>query len=214
MNHPLWAAFGVTIGGLGHTLGWPAPRSGTGKITKALPSVLRSQSVEVRTDSPVKHLRELSMADAVLLDLTPRQVLDLAGTQLGPRYRGWLRRWKYSTGVHKVDYLLDGPVPWLDERTAHAGTVPLVGSFEELVHAEHLTGLGQVPGRPFVMVSQQSMADPSRVPEGRQASWSHAHVPNGSTADVGPLVDAQIERFAPGFRDRIIGRAETPPSAL
>lgn len=89
-----------------------------------------------------------------------------------------------------------------------------MGSFEELVHAEHLTGIGQIPERPFVMVSQQSMADPSRVPKGKQALWSYAHVPNGSTADVGPLIDAQIERFAPGFRDRIIGRQETPPSAL
>lgn len=214
LTHPLSAAFGVIFGGLGHTLGWPVARGGTGRITEALLSVLRSQGVEVKTNSPVTDLRELPAADAVLLDLTPRQVLDLAGTQLGPRYRGWLRRWKYGTGVHKVDYLLDGPVPWLDERTAHAGTVHVVGSFEELVHAEHLTGIGQIPERPFVMVSQQSMADPSRVPEGKQALWSYAHVPNGSTADVGPLIDAQIERFAPGFRDRIIGRQETPPSAL
>lgn len=214
LGHPFTAAFGTVFGGLGQTLGWPVARGGTGQIIQALLSVLASHGVEVKTNETVTDLRELPAADAVLLDLTPRQVLDLAGTRLSARYRGWLRRWKYGAGVHKVDYLLDGPVPWADERTAHAGTVHVVGSFEELVHAEHLVGRGQIPERPFVMGAQQSMADPTRVVDGRQVLWSYAHVPNGSRADVGPLIDAQFERFAPGFRDRIIGRIDTPPDAL
>lgn len=214
LTHPFSSAFGVVFGGLGHTLGWPVARGGTGQVIQALLSVLRSYGVRIRTEARVTDLRELPAADAVLLDLTPRQILDLAGTRLSARYRGWLRRWKYGTGAYKVDYLLDGPVPWRDERIAHAGTVHVVGSFEELVHAEHLTNRGQVPDRPFVMAAQQSMADPSRVSDGRQILWSYAHVPNGSRADVGPLIDAQFERFAPGFRDRIIGRVETPPHAL
>ncbi|WP_417233337.1 phytoene desaturase family protein [Arthrobacter sp.] len=214
LTRPFSAAFGVVFGGLGHSSGWPVARGGTGQIVTALLAVLRFHGVRIHTGSPVTDLRELPAADAVLLDLTPRQVLDLAGTQLSTRYRGWLRRWKYGTGAHKVDYLLDGPVPWTDERTAHAGTVHVVGSFEELVHAEHLTNRGQVPDRPFVLAAQQSMADPTRVSGGRQLLWSYAHVPNGSRADVGPLIDAQFERFAPGFRDRIIARVETPPDAL
>ncbi|MBM6621638.1 NAD(P)/FAD-dependent oxidoreductase [Micrococcaceae bacterium RIT802] len=214
LGHPFTSAFGTVFGGLGQTLGWPVARGGSGQIIQALLSVLGGHGVQVRTNETVTDLRDLPAADAVLLDLTPRQVLDLAGTQLSTRYRGWLRRWKYGAGVHKVDYLLDGPVPWSDERTAHAGTVHVVGSFEELVHAEHLTGRGKVPERPFVMAAQQSMADPSRVADGKQVLWSYAHVPNGSSADVGPLIDAQFERFAPGFRDRIIGRIDTPPDAL
>ncbi|WP_372698161.1 phytoene desaturase family protein [Arthrobacter sp. JSM 101049] len=214
LGHPFSAAFGVVFGGLGQTSGWPVARGGTGQIIEALLAVLRSNGVHVKTGAPVTDLRDLPAADAVLLDLTPRQILDLAGTQLSGRYRGWLRRWKYGTGAFKVDYLLDGPVPWTDERTAHAGTVHVVGSFEELVHAEHLTGKGRLPDRPFVMAAQQSMADPSRVSGGRQVLWSYAHVPNGCQAEVGPLIDAQIERFAPGFRDRIVERIETPPDAL
>lgn len=214
LNHPFSSAFGVIFGGLGQTLGWPVARGGTGQIIESLLAVLRADGVQVTVNAPVTDLRELPAADAVLLDLTPRQVLELAGTHLTERYRGWLRRWKYGTGVYKVDYLLDGPVPWSDERTAHAGTVHVVGSFEELVAAEHQTGQGRVPDRPFVMVCQQSMADPSRVSGSQQVLWSYAHVPNGSRAEAGPLIDAQIERFAPGFRDRIIGRVETPPEAL
>lgn len=214
LGHPMTAAFGVVFGGLGHTTGWPVAKGGTQRITDALAAVVLENGGTIHTDSPVTDLRQLPTSDAVLLDLTPRQLLALDGTGLTDRYRKHLRRWKYGTGVFKVDYLLDGPVPWSDPRTAGAGTVHVAGTLDELVAAERESNSGRPPVKPFVLVSQQSGADPSRVPAGRQVLWTYAHVPNGSTQPMGGRIDAQLERFAPGFRDRIIGRVETSPSEL
>jgi phytoene dehydrogenase-like protein len=214
LGHPMTAAFGVIFGGLGHTTGWPVAKGGTQRITDALLAVVLENGGTVHTNSPVTDLRQLPTSDAVLLDLTPRQLLKLEGADLTDRYRAHLRRWKYGTGVFKVDYLLDGPAPWADPRTAGAGTVHVGGTLGELMEAERQSNRGQPPERPFVLVSQQSGADPTRAPEGRQVLWSYAHVPNGSTQPMGARIDAQLERFAPGFRDRIIGRVETSPSQL
>lgn len=213
-SHPLTSAFGVIFGGLGHTLGWPVVRGGTGRIVDALLSVLDHHGATIHTNAPVTDLRELPDADAVLLDLTPRQILRLAGTGLERRYSRHLDRWKYGMGVYKVDYLLDGPVPWPDPRTGDAGTVHLGGTMEEIADAETTTHAGRLAPRPFVLLCQQSVADPSRTRDGKQVVWAYAHVPNGCTEDVGPVIDAQIERFAPGFRDRIIGRQDSSPQAL
>lgn len=213
-GHPLTAAFGVVFGGLGHTLGWPVARGGTGRIVDALVSVLDSHGVTIHVNSPVADLRELPPADAVLLDLTPRQILNLAGTGLGRRYRGHLRRWKYGMGVYKVDYLLDGPIPWSDPRTTDAGTAHLGGTLAELAAAEAATHAGRLAESPFVLLCQQSAADPTRTRDGKQVVWAYAHVPNGCTVDAGPRIDAQVERFAPGFRDRIIARRNWAPEAL
>ncbi|OIH82204.1 FAD-dependent oxidoreductase [Arthrobacter sp. UCD-GKA] len=214
LGHPFTAGFAVLFGGLGQSLGWPVARGGTQAIINALMQHLAVAGVEVHTNSPVRDLRELPASDAILLDLTPRQVLELSGTGIGGRYAGHLRRWKYGAGAYKVDYLLDGPIPWRDERTAHAGTVHVCGNLAEVAAAEHEVGSGRLPGRPFVMLAQPSAVDESRAADGRQVIWSYAHVPNGCTAQVGALVDRQIERFAPGFGDRVIERVETPPRAL
>jgi phytoene dehydrogenase-like protein len=214
LTQPFTAAFGTIFGGLGHTTGWPVAKGGTQRITDALAAVVLENGGTIRTGTKVTDLRELPAADAVLLDLTPRQLLALGGTGLPDRYRRHLQRWRYGCGVYKVDYLLDGPVPWSDPRTGGAGTVHVGGTFEELLEAERLVNRGRIPERPFVMVSQQSAADPSRAPAGRQVLWTYAHVPNGSREPMGGRIDAQIERFAPGFRDRIIGRVETSPTEL
>ncbi|MFL4480371.1 phytoene desaturase family protein [Paeniglutamicibacter sp. ORCA_105] len=214
LNHMFTSGFAVLFGGLGQSLGWPVARGGTNAIIHALVQQLALDNVLIHTNSPVGDLRELPASDAVLLDLTPRQVLELAGTGIGGRYASHLRRWKYGPGAFKVDYLLDGPIPWRDERTAHAGTVHVGGSLADVIQAEREVGRGKVPARPFVMLAQPSAADESRAPARQQVIWSYAHVPNGCDADVGPLVDRQIERFAPGFGDRVIGRIETPPRAL
>lgn len=214
LNHVFTSGFAVLFGGLGQSLGWPVAQGGTNAIIHALVQQLALDNVVIHTNSPVLDLRELPASDAVLLDLTPRQVLELSGTGIGGRYASHLRRWKYGPGAFKVDYLLDGPIPWRDERTAHAGTVHVGGSLGDVMEAEREVDRGRVPERPFVMLAQPSAADESRAPAGQQVIWSYAHVPNGCDADVGPLVDRQIERFAPGFGDRVIGRVETPPRAL
>jgi phytoene dehydrogenase-like protein len=214
LNHLFTSGFGVLFGGLGQSLGWPIARGGTGAIVNALVDLLIVEGVRIHTNSMVSDLRELPEADVVLLDLTPRQILGLRGTRISQRYANHLRRWKYGPGVYKVDYLLDGPIPWRDERTAHAGTVHVGGTFSEVVEAERTVGRGGLPQHPFVMLAQPSAADPSRAPGSEQMVWSYAHVPKGCTASVGPLIDAQIERFAPGFRDRILNRRELSPSAL
>ena len=214
LHHPFTAGFGVLFGGLGQSIGWPVARGGTGGIVDALVGRLRDLGVVIHTNSPVQDLRELPAADAVLLDLTPRQVLGLAGTGISARYAGHLRRWKYGTGAFKVDYLLEGPIPWRDPRTAHAGTVHLGGTLAELAAGERMLGRGQMPRRPFTMLAQPSAVDETRAPAGQHVIWSYAHVPNGYDGDAGALVDAQIERFAPGFAQRILRRLETPPRAL
>lgn len=213
-THPFTAAFGLVFGGLGQSLGWPVARGGTGRIVDALLAVLDQHGAKIHTNSPVTDLRDLPRADAVLLDLTPRQILKLQGAGLEDRYRRHLAKWKYGMGGFKVDYLLDGPIPWSDPRTAEAGTVHLGGTMEEIAEAESATQRGHLPARPFVLLCQQSTADPSRTRDGRHVVWAYAHVPNGCTADAAPLIDAQIERFAPGFQDRIIGRVDSSPQAL
>ncbi|QCU77679.1 NAD(P)/FAD-dependent oxidoreductase [Citricoccus sp. SGAir0253] len=216
-SHLLTSAFGLVFGALGMTRGWPVARGGTGAITAALVSVLEAHGGRVHVGHEVRDLREVGVAEAVVLDLTPRQVLALQGTGLGGRYAAQLRRWRYGTGVSKVDYLLDGPIPWTDARVAGAGTVHVTGTLAELEHAEREAAAGRMPDRPFVMVCQQQAADPSRATgpaEGRTVVWAYAHVPGGYDAPVEHLVADQVERFAPGFRDRIVDRVATTPSAL
>ena len=214
LSHPFTSGFGVLFGALGQSWGWPVARGGTGSIVKALHKVIEQRGVTVHTNTPITNLEQLPPAELTLLDLTPRQVLQLAGDRLPPRYQGQLDRWRYGTAAYKVDYLLDGPVPWHDPRTADAGTVHVVGDAHELVVAERDVGRGRMPERPFVMVVQPSSADPTRAPSGQHVIWSYAHVPNGYSGVAGARIDAQIERFAPGFRDRIVRRVETSPADL
>lgn len=214
LSHPMTAAFAVAFGGVGHTLGWPFARGGTQAIPDALARAATAAGARIETGVDVDDLGALPAADAVLLDLTPRQVLELAADRVEPRYRRRLGGWRYGPAVSKVDYLLDGPVPWTDPAVAGAGTVHLGGRIEQIDAAERAVAAGRMPDRPFVLVCQPSVADPSRAASGQQVLWAYAHVPHGWRGDARAAIDAEIERAAPGFRDRIRVARSTPPAAL
>ncbi len=201
----LTAGIGVFMAGLAHGVGWPVAVGGSQSVADALVARLRSLGGEVRTGHRVRSLDELPSARATLLDLTPRQVLAIAGDRLPGGYAGHLDRWRYGPGVFKVDWALDGPVPWLDPQLAGAGTVHL-GTSAAIVASERAVTHGLMPDQPFVLVVQASVADATRAPEGKHTLWAYCHVPHGSTRDETAVIEAQIERFAPGFRDRILGR--------
>ncbi|WP_426734578.1 phytoene desaturase family protein [Glutamicibacter sp. 2E12] len=214
LSHPFTSGFGALFGALGQSWGWPVAHGGTGSIIDALLRVLDGLGVQIHTGHQITSLAQLPDADLTFLDATPRQAVQLAGDQLPARLRRRFERWRYGTAAYKVDYLLDGPIPWKDARTAQAGTVHVIGDAAELARAERQVAAGSMPERPFVMVVQPSSADASRAPAGRQVIWSYAHVPQGYSGDAGALIDAQIQRFAPDFKDRIVQRVVTGPAQL
>lgn len=216
-GRPLTSAFGALFGALGMSTGWPVAEGGSGSIVAALVKVLEAHGGRLHLGHEVTDLRSLPEADAVLLDLTPRQVLGMRGADLPASYARRLRRWRYGAAVSKVDFLLDGPIPWRDARLGGAGTVHLGGTAEQIQHAEAEAAAGRMPELPFVMLCQQQSADPSRATgaaEGHTVVWSYAHVPHGHPGDVRPVIEAQIERHAPGFRDRIVRAHATRPADL
>lgn len=206
---------GVLFGGLGMSTGWPVIQGGTQRLVDALVSVLTERGGTILTDHPVTDLNELAPADATVLNLTPRQLLGLREVNLSRLQRAILGRWRYGPSVSKVDFLLHGPTPWLDERVASAGTVHLVGNAAELRAAETAVFNGKVAHRPIVMVSQQQAADPTRSPrEDQHVIWTYAHVPRGYNGSVLQNIINQFERFAPGFSQRILAVHESPPHVL
>ena len=208
------AAFGLVLALLGHANGWPIARGGSGKITEALASLLVALGGEIRTGSRVERLEELPMARAVLLDVTPRQLLSIARDKLPARYARRLERYRYGPAAFKVDYALAGPTPWTDPMCARASTVHLGGTLEEVAAAERSCARGEMPTHPFVLFSQPSTFDQERAPAGRHVGWAYAHVPHGWPGDATDAVEAQIERFAPGFKDLILERVARGPHAL
>lgn len=214
LEQPITAAFGLILGTLGHTVGWPLPRGGSQRIADALAGYFQSLGGEVVVNQPVQTLAELPAARAILLDLTPRQVLRLAGDRLPAGYRRQLEKYRYGAGVFKVDYALAGPVPWRAAECQQAGTVHLGGTIAEIAASERAMSGGQPPERPYVLVAQQSLFDDSRAPAGKQTLWAYCHVPNGFTVDMTAQIEAQIERFAPGFRDLILARHVHSPADL
>jgi len=200
------AAFGLVLGMTGHALGWPIPRGGSQQISNALASLLKSLSGEIVTGWRVEGIDELPKARVVLLDLTPRQLLRLFGDKMPPDYRRKLERFSYGPGVFKMDFALDGPIPWTAEVCRRAGTVHVCGTLEEIARSERDASGGKHPERPYVLLSQPSVFDPSRAPEGRHTVWTYCHVPGSSSFDMAPRIESQIERFAPGFQDRILAR--------
>jgi len=206
LEQPITAAFGLMLGTLGHVVGWPLPQSGSQRIADALAAYLRSLGGEIVVNQPVQTLDELPPARAILLDITPRQIIAMAGDCLPVGYRRQLERYRYGAGVFKVDYALAGPVPWQARECQQAGTVHLGGTLAEIAASERSVGQGEHPERPYVLVAQQSLFDPSRAPAGKQTLWAYCHVPNGSTIGMTERIEAQIERFAPGFRDLILAR--------
>ena len=207
LDRPATAAFGLVLGLFGHHAGWPIPRGGSQAIVDALAAHLVSLGGEIRTDAPVRSLAGLEKARAIVFDLTPRQILAIAGDELPARYRRTLGRFRYGPGVFKVDWALDGPVPWTAGACRRAGTVHLGGTLAEIADSEAAVSAGRHPERPFVLIAQQSLFDPTRAPAGKHTLWGYCHVPHGSTVDMTDAIEAQVERFAPGFRDLILAKA-------
>ncbi len=206
------AAFGLMLGATAHAVGWPMARGGSQKIADAMVAHLRTLGGEVETGRRVGSLDELPPAKALLLDVTPRQLLALAGARLPGWYRRLLERYRYGPGVFKLDWALDGPIPWRAEACHRAGTVHVGGTLPELVASEDAVARGQNPERPYVLLAQQTPFDPSRAPAGKHTAWAYCHVPSGSPFDMTERIEAQVERFAPGFRELVIGRSAMGPA--
>ncbi len=207
LDQPATAAFGLVLGILGHAVGWPVAAGGSGQLANALASYLRALGGVIETGAPVAALAELPSARAIVFDVTPRQLLRIAGDRLPASYRSKLEHYRYGPGVFKVDYALDGPLPWRAAEALRAGTVHLGGTLAEIAHSESEVAQGRHPEQPFVLLAQQSLFDPSRAPAGKQTLWAYCHVPHGSTVDMTLAIERQIERFAPGFKDRILARS-------
>lgn len=203
------SAIGLVLGAAAHAGGWPFPAGGAQRLAEALASYLRSLGGEIVTGHHVSSLDELPPARAVLCDLAPSPFLRLAGERLPQRYRRKLSRFRYGPGVFKLDLLLDGPVPWAAPACAEAGTVHLGGTLEEIAACEATVNRGRAPERPYVLVAQNSLFDPERTRPGRHVLWAYCHAPSGSDLDLGDAIEAQVERFAPGFRARILERRRT-----
>ena len=207
LTAPLTSAFGLLLTALGHGVGWPVVEGGSAGIAAALVAELERLGGTVHTGTTVTRLRELPAARAVLLDTSPRQFLTLAGPRLTTRQgRPWAR-FAPGPGSCKVDWALDGPVPWSAEACRRTVTVHVGGTLDEIARSEADVCAGRHPDRPFVLVAQPSVVDPTRAPAGQHTLWAYCHVPNGSTVDMTDRIEAQIERFAPGFGDRILARA-------
>ena len=206
LEAPGTSAFALLFAALGHAVGWPFPRGGAQSLADALTAHFCALGGEVHTGVCVRRLRDLPEARAVLFDLGPKQLLTIAGEKLPPGYRRALERFRYGAGVFKLDYALDGPVPWKDEVCLRAGTLHLGGTLEEIALSEREWAQGRLPTRPYVLVAQQSLFDPSRAPEGKHTLWAYCHVPNGSAVDMTGAIERQLERFAPGFGERVLAR--------
>jgi phytoene dehydrogenase-like protein len=192
-----------------HAHGWGFPRGGSQRLADAMADRLRDLGGEVRTKSAVD---ELPQADAVLADVVPREVLRLAGGRLPTHYANALRRYRHGPGVFKLDWALDGPIPWRAEECRRAGTIHLGGTFEEIAASERDPWAGRHAERPYVLLTQPSLFDDSRAPAGKHTAWAYCHVANGSTEDMTDRIEAQIERFAPGFRELVLARSATGPA--
>ena len=212
LDRPLTAGFGLVLGAMAHIVGWVITRGGAQKLTDALVAHLRTLGGEVIAGHRVTSLDELPPARAVLCDLSPRPFLQIAGSRLPSSYRRSLERYRYGMGVFKVDWALDAPIPWRAEACSRASTVHICGTMDELNRSEHDAWAGVAPERPFVLLVQPTLFDPSRAPAGKHTAWAYCHVPSGSKVDMLPRIEGQIERFAPGFRERILKRAVASPA--
>jgi phytoene dehydrogenase-like protein len=206
LRAPITGGYGLLLAALAHQVGWPVVRGGSARLAAALVDRLTSLGGVVETGYPVKDLSDVPRARVILLDVTPAQLLAVAGDRLPERYAGEMRRYRYGPGVFKLDWALSGPVPWKDPAVARAATVHLGGTMAEIAAGEAEVAAGRHPDRPYVLTVQPCAADPSRAPAGRHVLWAYCHVPNGSTMDMTTAIEDQIERFAPGFKDVILAR--------
>ena len=204
LTRPPTGATALMLGALAHGVGWPVAEGGSAAIVEAMAGAVRAAGGQLETGRWVTSLADLPPARAVLLDVAPRGLLSMAGDRLPGRYRRALERFRYGAGVCKVDFALSGPVPWASEPCRRAGTLHVAGGYESLAAAEDAVAAGRLPDAPSVLVVQPSVADPSRAPAGQHTLWTYCHVPAGSQADLTAAITAQVERFAPGFRDLIL----------
>jgi phytoene dehydrogenase-like protein len=200
------AAFGLVLATAAHAVGWPVVRGGSQRLADALVDEVRRLGGDVITGSPVRSLGELPPARAVLFDVTPRQLVGLAGDRAPAAYARRLEGFRYGPGVCKLDWALDGPIPWRNADLSGAGTVHLGGELRNVAAAERAVAAGRLARRPFVILVQATVMDPTRAPEGRHTAWAYTHVPHGSSIDATDAIEAEIERAAPGFRDRVLAR--------
>ncbi|MHA7288928.1 phytoene desaturase family protein [Arthrobacter sp. MDT3-24] len=208
------AGAGLMLTALAHAQGWPLPLGGSASIAAALEADIRAHGGVIRTGATIESLHQLRGARATLLDVAPRDLLNIAGDSLPAKYRQALEAFRYGNGSCKVDFILSGPVPWAAKELGDAGTVHVGGTRAELARAENEVSAGKHPERPYVLVAQPSRFDPGRAPAGRQILWAYCHVPAGSTRDMGEAVTAQLERFAPGFRDVVMQTRVTTAAEL
>jgi phytoene dehydrogenase-like protein len=214
LDHRPGAAIALMLGLAAHAVGWPSPRGGAQTLADALASYLRSLGGEIVTGRRVTALADLPPSRVVLLDLSPKQIVTLAGDRLTPRYRRKLEKFRYGPAVFKIDYALREPIPWRAEACRRAGTVHVGGTFEEIAVSESAVWTGSLPEKPYLIVTQPGRFDPTRAPPSQTTAWAYCHVPNGSTADMTAPIEAQIERFAPGFRDCVLQRAILTPAEI
>jgi phytoene dehydrogenase-like protein len=215
LDRPLTASIGILFAATAHALGWPVPRGGAQAITTALCGYLKSLDGTVHTGRRIDSLRELENEDGpVLCDITPRQLLAIGSDRLTPFYRRTLERFQYGPGVFKIDYALSEPIPWRAQECRRAITVHLGGTLEEIASSEDLCTRGEIAAHPFLLVAQPSLFDTTRAPEGKHVAWAYCHVPNGSKVDMTARIEAQMERFAPGFRECILARHVSSPALL
>ncbi|HVU24630.1 MAG TPA: NAD(P)/FAD-dependent oxidoreductase [Opitutus sp.] len=213
-DYPATSAFGLLFAILGHTTGWPIVAGGTQKFSDALAAHFRSLGGEIETGRRVASLDELPPARATLLDVTPRQFAALAGSRLAASERNRVARFRYGPGIFKVDWALKAPIPWRAAACARAATVHVGGAIDEIAANEKAVARGEIPRSPFLILVQPTLFDPSRAPAGQHTAWAYCRVPNGSDADMLAAVEAQVERFAPGFRDCILARHTLGPAQL
>jgi phytoene dehydrogenase-like protein len=214
LDQPFSSSFGIAMAAAAHAVGWPIPRGGSQAITDALIHSLRSLRGIVRTSTAVEELDSLGPLDVTLCDTTPRQLLRLAGERLNSVDRRRFEHFRRGPGVFKVDYALSEPIPWRAKDCALAATVHVAGDEAVIAASESAVMHGKTSERPFMILVQPSLFDPSRAPAGRHTAWAYCHVPNGSTEDMLPRMEMQIERFAPGFRECVLARRVFPPSGL
>ncbi len=200
------SAAALMLMAVGHTEGWPIPKGGSNAIANALAAYFVALGGTIETNFYVHSLSQLPSAYAVLFDVTPRQLLQIAGRKFSSFYKWQLKRYRYGMGVFKIDWALNGPIPFTASECRRAGTVHLGGTLEEIAGSEQTISEGKHPDKPFVLLAQQSLFDPSRAPEGKQTAWAYCHVPNGSEKDMSADIEKQVERFAPGFRGLILKR--------
>jgi len=214
LSWPLSSSAGIGLAAAGHVAGWPCARGGSQTIADAMVARLVELGGAVECGVPVTTMNDLPSARAVLFDLTPAQVERIAGDRVPSRVRRAWSRFRRGSGTFKLDYALDGPMPWTSSDARRAGTVHLGGTWQEVAAAEAEVRAGRVAERPYVLVAQQSIFDETRAPAGKQTLWAYCHVPNGCTADVSDTIEAQFDRFAPGWRDLVLARAVTTPADL